>query len=251
MTYITIDDAIQKIVALGPGTLLAKIDIKSAFRLIPVHPADMHFLAMAWRDAVYIDTCLPFSLRSAPKLFNLLADLLEWILKHLGITFLLHYLNDLFTIDSPDTSECHRNLQLLIEVCRMLGIPLAIEKVEGPLTVLEFLGILLDTIRMEARLPEEKIVRIQATIHEWLGKKKATKREILSLVGLLQHAAKVVCPGRTFVRRMYSVAARVPELDYYTCLNKEFHSDLSWWHIFLSSWNGVVKLPCAKLNVQC
>ena len=202
MTYITIDNVIQKIVALGPGTLLAKIDIKSAFRLIPVHPADRHLLAMAWRDAVYIDTCLPFSLRSAPKLFNLLADLLEWILKHLDVTYLLHYLDDVLTISSPDTSECHHNLQLLIEVCRMLGIPLAIEKVVGPLTVLEFLGILLNTIQMEARLPEEKLARIQATIREWLGKKKATKREILFLVGLLQHASQS-CPPRSHICTSY------------------------------------------------
>lgn len=183
-----------------------------------------------------------FGLRSAPKLFNLLADLLEWILEHMGITFLLHYLDDFLTIGSPDTDECHHNLQMLIEVCRMLGIALVIEKVEGPLTVPEFL---LDTIRMEARLPEEKLARIQATIREWLGKKKATNRVILSLVGPLQHAAKVVRPGRTFVRHMYIVTARVPELDYYTHLNKEFCSDLSWWHLFVSSWNGVGFLQLA------
>ena len=239
MAYITIDDAVQRIMGLGRGTLMAKIDIKSAFRLIPVHPADRRLLAMAWRDVIYIDTCLPFGLRSAPKLFNILADLLEWILKHLGVTFVLHYLDDFLTMGSPDTSECHHNLQLLIEVCQMLGIPLAIAKVEGPTTVLEFLGILLDTTRMEARLPEDKLIRVQTTVREWISKKKATKREILSLVGLLQHAAKVVHPGRTFVHRMYSVAARVPELDYYTRLNKEFRSDLSWWQLFLNSWNGV------------
>lgn len=34
----------------------------------------------------------------------------------------------------------------------MLGIPLTIEKVEGLLTVLEFLGVLLDSILMEAPL---------------------------------------------------------------------------------------------------
>ena len=45
---------------------------------------------------------------------------------------------------------------------------------------------------MEARLPEEKLQRLQSTIDEWMVKKKATKREILSLVGQLQHAAKVV-----------------------------------------------------------
>lgn len=62
-----------------PGSLMAKIDIRSAFRLIPVHPADHHLLAMQWKGGVFIDTCLPFGLRSAPKLFNILADLLEWI----------------------------------------------------------------------------------------------------------------------------------------------------------------------------
>ena len=121
----------------------------------------------------------------------------------------------------------------------MLGIPLALDKVVGPSTVLEFLGIVLDTERMEARLPCDKLSRIQTTIVEWLNKRSATKREMLSLVGVLQHAAKVVRPGRTFVRRMYSVAARAQELDYFTHLNKEFKSDLYWWHLFLNKWNGI------------
>ncbi len=238
MKYVTIDDAIQKILTLGRGALLAKIDIKSAFRLIPVHPNDRHLLAMEWNDQVFIDTCLPFGLRSAPKLFNIMADLLAWILKHQGVSYLIHYLDDYLTAGAPDSPECLHNLQITIQTCQALGVPLAIEKVAGPAPVLEFLGILLDTARMEARLPEEKLTRTHQEVSEWLGRKNATKREILSLVGILQHAAKVVRPGRTFVRRMYSVAARVRELDYYTRLNKGFRSDLHWWHIFLQSWNG-------------
>ena len=78
---------------------------------------------------------------------------------------------------------------------------------------------------MEARLPEEKLTRIYHTVANWLDKRTATKRDILSLVGLLQHAAKVVRPGRIFVRRMYSTAAKVQEMDYYTRLNKDFRSD--------------------------
>ena len=72
---------------------------------------------------------------------------------------------------------------------------------------------------------------------ERLGKRSATKKEILSFVGLLQHAAKVVRPGRTIVRRMYCTAAKVQELDYYTRL--EFRSDLYCWYIFLRNWNKV------------
>ena len=163
MSYISVDEAIKQIISSGRGTLLlAKIDIKSAFRLIPVHPADRHLLAMEWKGDVYIDTCLPFGLRSAPKLFNVLADLLEWILRHHGVSFLLHYQDDYLTMGPPQTQICQHNLRLLTEVCAMLGIPLALEKVEGPPTIiLEFLGILLDTERMEVRLPAEKLTRIR------------------------------------------------------------------------------------------
>ena len=42
LTYITVDTAINYILTLGPGTLLAKVDIKSAFRVLPLHPANCH-----------------------------------------------------------------------------------------------------------------------------------------------------------------------------------------------------------------
>ena len=92
---------------------------------------------------------------------------------------------------------------------------------------------------MEARLPQEKLKRIHSEVNIWLDKRSATKRQILSLVGLLQHVAKVVRPGRTFVGRMYSVAAKVRELDFVTHLNSEFRSDLFWWHTFIKEWNGI------------
>ena len=95
---------------------------------------------------------------------------------------------------------------------------------------------------MEARLSHDKLQRIRAQIATWLGKKKATKREILSLlslVGLLQHATKVVRPGQTFIARMYKAAAKLKELHHVTRLTKEFKSDLQWWNLFAATWNGV------------
>jgi len=76
LQYVTIDDAVQQIFNLGPGSLLAKIDIKNAFWLLPVHTADRHLLLMKWENGIYIDICLFFGLHFAPKLFNILADLL-------------------------------------------------------------------------------------------------------------------------------------------------------------------------------
>ena len=48
---------------------------------------------------------------------------------------------------------------------------------------------------MQTRLPEDKLKQIHNQVASWLFQKKATKREILSLVGHLQHATKVVILG--------------------------------------------------------
>lgn len=109
----------------------------------------------------------------------------------------------------------------------------------GPSTVLDFRGISLDTVLMEARLPVEKLEGTKGVVREWLPKKCATKRDILSLVGILQHATKVVRPGQSFLSRMYNTAIRVRELHHYTRINHEFRSDLAWWHLFLEDWNGI------------
>ena len=229
----------QWMMQFGPNTLLAKVDIKNAFRLIPVHPGDRHLLAMQWHNQVYVDGCLPFGLRSAPKLFNLMADLLSWITTQEGIHCILHYLDDFLIIAPPHSPLCQQGLDKFTQLCDMLGIPLASEKVEGPTSCLSFLGITLDTNRMEIRLPQDKLARIQEMLGRWLYKKKASKRKILSLVGLLQHATKVIRCGRTFTSRLYATAAKLKKQHFYTRLNRQFRSDVAWWHTFLRHWNGL------------
>ena len=58
---------------------------------------------MNWNNSAYIDLCIPFGLHSAPKLFNVAADLLQWIAEHNGVTPLLHYLDDFLTLGPPQS----------------------------------------------------------------------------------------------------------------------------------------------------
>ena len=116
------DDTITKILESGPDTLLAKVDIKHAFRLLPVHPADRH-LTIEWKQPIYTDTCLPFGLRSAPKLFNILADLLYWVTTQQGVTLFMHYLDDFLMFGPPDSPVCHHNVNTITQVCDELGYP--------------------------------------------------------------------------------------------------------------------------------
>ena len=106
--YVTINDTINQIAKLGSGTLLAKADIKSAFRLLPVHLADRHLLQMAWNGSIYVDTCLPFGLRPAPKIFSILADLLQWCLQQQGVSHIMHYLDDFLMVGPPSFIQCHQ-----------------------------------------------------------------------------------------------------------------------------------------------
>ena len=239
LQYVKVDDVVQQVLQLGPGALMAKLDVKSAYRIVPVHPQDRHLLGMQWKDGVYVDAALPFGLRSAPKIFNALADAVEWIVREHGVSHLWHYLDDYITCGPAGSEECHFNLQLLIDVCQHLGVPLAEEKVEGPTTALVFLGILIDTVQGELRLPGEKLERLQSSVKEWSQRRRCTKRELLSIAGQLQHAATVVWPGRTFLRRLFDLSATVKKPNHHVSLNAGARSDLAWWSVFLEQWNGV------------
>ena len=105
--------------------------------------------------------------------------------------------------------------------------------------VITFLGIELDTAAMMLRLPEEKLVRLQAEIARWKNRRACTKQELQSLTGQLQHACCVVRPRRTFLRRMFALLKGVKRSYHNVRLNTGFRSDLLWWATFLPLWNGV------------
>lgn len=64
------------------------------------------------------------------------------------------------------------------EVCEILGMPVEPED-EGPATTITFLGIELDSIAMEIRLPQEKLACLQSDLSTWRGRKACRKRDLL------------------------------------------------------------------------
>jgi len=76
---------------------MAKIDIKHAFRICPVHPDNWPLLGFKWLGKYFFDIRLPFDLRSSPFIFNTFADALIWILiNKFSISCIVHYLDDFF-----------------------------------------------------------------------------------------------------------------------------------------------------------
>ena len=108
---------------LGRGALIAKFDVQSAFRNLAVLPSQRYLLGMKWRGKFFVDLVLPFGLHSAPFIFNSVAEMVEWILRHnYSIPNLLHYLDDYITAGPPESLDCARNS---IYLSSLLGLPKA------------------------------------------------------------------------------------------------------------------------------
>ena len=177
LKYVTVDDAAQAVLELGQEAQLAKMDVRSVCRIIPVHAEDQWLLGMAWDGALYVDTTLPFGLRSAPKLFNAVAHTTEWIICQQGVDPVFHYLDDFLLMGLPGSGQCAAHLSVVLAVFSQLGIPIAQEK-EGPSITITFLGIEVDTVAIQLRLPATKLAELQDLVRTWSQWKSCLKKEL-------------------------------------------------------------------------
>ena len=97
------------------GSQLAKLDIQSAYKLVPVDLGDRHYLGMEWCGNGYIDGMLPFGLQLTPKIFTAVADALEWCVHQAGVEDkIFHYSDDYVVFGSPDSEQCQYFLDILV-----------------------------------------------------------------------------------------------------------------------------------------
>lgn len=238
VSYATVENAIGLIKSVGPNCFLAKTDVKNAFRIVPIRPEDYDLLGIYWQGQYYYDRCMPMGCSSSCKTFEMFSTALQWIAQNkLHIPYILHLLDD-FLIISPSNESCQHQLDTFLMLCSFLGIPMAPEKTVGPSTTLAFAGIELDTVLMEARLPQEKLDKCRDLLSTFLRRRKVTLQEIQSLTGLLNFACTVVVPGRAFLRRLIDLTIGVRKPQFLIRLSKDVKEDLLVWQSFLSGFNG-------------
>jgi hypothetical protein len=119
----------------------------------------------------------------------------------------------------------------------------AAHKTEGPSSCITFLGILLDTVAQELRLPPEKIQRLQCLVRLWSSRKACTRKELESFLGHWCHAASVVWPGRTFLRELFNLLRHAKAPHHHIRLTAGARADVAWWKCFLQHWNGSSFFP--------
>ena len=228
--YTHFDDATSLVRKIGKNCLMSKIDIKHAFRLLPVMPAQWILLGICWLNSIFIDTRLPFGLRSSPAIFNLFADAICWIIQNIfKVINIVHYSDDFLLVSQNNLRTAHSELNTVKHAFNHLNVPIAEDKLVGPTTTITYLGILIDSTDLTIKVPDDKRLDIETTLHTWSHRKKCTKRELLSLIGKLSFICKVIRPGRIFLRRLITLSTTVTQLHHHISLNKEAKADIQWW----------------------
>ena len=163
-----------------------------------------------------------------PLLFMAVAGAIEWIIREQGVEHILHYIHDFMLASLPGSQQCTSAMATTVPICTDLAMGIQVEpdKCEDPATVLTILGLEVNTTQMQLRLPAEKLQRLRGLVSSWRGRKCCTKRELLSLLGTLQHAAKVIKPVHLFVQRMIDLSTTNKHIIVTLQINKEFRSDL-------------------------
>ena len=185
LEYISVECVARKAWQLGPGALIAKTDTESVFRIIPVHLVDILLLGVLWQGNCYVDHMLPFGLRSAPKIFNAVADALEWVCQQAGIEHIFHYLDDFAIVGHPSANS-------------------TLPSSSGNARPWVFRWL---RKKPRAQLPASgsRLIRWRGSCGCLPGSGHASKIRCgrcwaanLALLGFLQHATRVVKPGKSF-----------------------------------------------------
>ena len=125
LTFPTIDHITNEIKKMGRGCYLYKVDVSRAFRHVKVDPSDYDLLGVKWRDASFIDTCLPFGNRHGTQIFQRISDAVRHMMCQRGFT-VLNYVDDFIGVASRDVAL--RSFVALRQLMSDLGLDVSDKK---------------------------------------------------------------------------------------------------------------------------
>ena len=193
----TLKDALKLV---NPGYFLAKIDLKSPYHSVPIHPGSYAGTGLKWKFKgnkfkfiYFVDTRLMFGGKKAPEIFSCLTQAVRHIIRK-GFSATVVYLHDFLIIGESELA-CRAAFETLLSLLSNLGFEIDWKKVVQPTQCLIFLGVLLNTVGCTMSLPEEKLGALKSYLLEFSLQHRASKHQLQVLAGKLNWACRVVCGG--------------------------------------------------------
>ena len=243
----TAEYMVQRILELGPGAWLYKTDLARGYRQLRVDPLDWPLLGFRYQGQHFMDICPPFGLWSSAMCMQRTAEAICHMHRQAGFASRA-YLYD-FGGAEATCSVAQDVLGALQDIMAALGIREAQHKLQHPAQQMVWLGIYYDTIAMRMSIPATKMEEIMDILKECEGRTRASRRDVQSLVGLLQFVASVSPPVRIFTNRMLQCLREMPERGT-DGLSLGFWQDLRFFLDLVPQYSGVKILDKENLPYQ-
>ena len=216
---------------LNQGDYMIKIDLKDAYWHIPIHPSSQKYLRFQWKEKLYEMLVLAFGVGPGPRIFTKLLKVPLTILRRLMIE-IVAYLDDLLIIEKTMEGAI-RARDTVLFLLRRLSFTINWEKsVLQPTQEVEFLGMMINSARMEIWLPTEKAQNILTLCRDTIQTKRLTLRRLASLIGKLQAtlAAIPLAPMQIRALQQDLIKAQQKQMSYEQeiSLSKDSLKDLQW-----------------------
>ena len=221
------------------GDWMVKLDLQDAYLLVAVHSEHFKFLRFYWKGILYEYVCLPFGLSSAPRVFTKLLRPVVAYLRSLGIRLFI-YLDDLLIINSSISGL----LRLVVDLLELLGFIINYKKsVVTPQRLMEYLGMLIDSIHLEFSLLHEKVSGIVKLCKKALHSDKSGQvqlGDLATIMGNFFFAIPTVPFAQRHFREQQScfLSRSQGDLSRSISLSAGARADLEWWMGHLVTSNG-------------
>ena len=242
----TLETAIKLI---RPSCYMTSFDLKDAYYSIPVALEHQKFLKFIWRDQLYAFSCLPMGLSSSPRIFTkVMKPVFAYLRSQFGHTC-LGYIDDSFYLEDSYT-ECELATLRAVQLIISLGFKVHPEKsVIIPTQTLEFLGFVLDSIRMIVTLTSKKVDKILQLYEKFSHpNKQFSIREVASFLGTLVSSFPGVQFGPLHYRQIEVDKERNLKLnqgnfDALMSLSSDSLGEVCWWFSNIQSASKKIHQP--------
>ena len=236
----TVDDAVRAIAKMCPGDIrLAVIDLSRAYRQFPVSPSDWPLLVIYFEGQYFCDGRIPFGARMSSFAMQSVARFILRAMAAQGITAFM-YLDDILIISTSSTTAT-RDYNATLQLLDALGLQVATHKLQPPSPQAVWLGIHIDLKSGHISIPDGKLREITKCLAAAARQTRITVRHMQSILGYINHLAKVVRPARIFIARL--LAALRATTDDYIHVTKHVKADLAWFSRYLSANNARAIIP--------
>ena len=234
----------------GRGCHMWKSDLSRAYRQLRVDPLDYPLLAIKHNGLIFVDICPSFGCRASGSAQQRVSNAVVHMMKNEGHD-ILAYVDD-FCGTAASLAEATAGFNDFHTLTQQLGLKLAPEKTCSPATTLEWLGFLFDSNEMSISIPQEKLSELLTETQTWLTHTHATKQQIQSLAGKLNHISLCVRPARRFMSRILEALRDIGE-EARIELSSDFKLDVKWFREYaqLSNHRLLIEPRLPFLNLEC